>query len=115
MAQCRQIDMNANPGTLVIERRRHWAYSGRAFAIYADGQKTNSTVRIGRESEVRLDPGPHTMQVRVSLARSNTQNVVVRAGQSIRLQCGIDDVGWKRVLMFMPWRHETLYLIQVLD
>ena len=103
----------AGTGTVVIERRQNWAWSGRGLDVYLDGRTTGLSVWVGQPVQLEVDAAAHVLQVRVSRARSNAEAFDIRDRQSLRFQCGIDNSGWKRVLKFMPWKHETLYLIRI--
>lgn len=84
-----------------VLREGQYAYAGRKFRVLIDGREAGF-IHSGDEKEFRVEPGAHTVQVRVDWYRSPEAQVTVTAGEAIALRCGASGTMGFSAKMFSP-------------
>ncbi|HTX83942.1 MAG TPA: hypothetical protein VME44_17290 [Streptosporangiaceae bacterium] len=84
-------NVRGDPATLVIENAYQWVGSAGlgAFVVYVDGKRAG-VATLGSQLRVRVDPGQHTVRVRLWWwYRSPTVRLTVGPGETRRLSADI--------------------------
>lgn len=80
--------MDDGRGRLVVTRESAaLAYAGRAFNVLVDGQQIGK-IRNGATEAYDLAAGPHTVMVKVDLAKVSVP-ITVESGGTVELACGV--------------------------
>jgi hypothetical protein len=76
--------------TLVVENAYQWVGSAGAggFVVYVDGKRAG-VATLGRQLRLRVDPGQHTLRVRLWWYFSPTVKLTVWDGQTRRFSADI--------------------------
>jgi hypothetical protein len=64
----------------------YWADRLRAYKIYID-KSFRSTIRAGGSQRIEVEPGHHTVRMRIDYCRSRPLDVEVGQGQVVILRC----------------------------
>jgi hypothetical protein len=74
-------------GEIEITRRADgWTDRLRSYAVFVDGDRVGTVAR-GTSWSATLDPGAHTVQLRLDYCQSPTVSVEVVEGETARLSC----------------------------
>lgn len=81
---------SADTATLVVENSYQWVGSPGAggFVVYVDGKRAGAAT-LGGQLRVRVDPGQHTLRVRLWWYFSPTAKLTVEPGQTRRFSADI--------------------------
>jgi hypothetical protein len=82
---------------LSIRRPSQWTGSIRHLQVYVDRRNVGS-LSSGEQRLFPVDPGQHTVGVRMDWSRSELFPVTVGEGETVNLECGSPVRGW-RLLM----------------
>jgi hypothetical protein len=94
----------AQPGWLVVSNDYQWIGNPRAagFVVYLDGKQAG-TAPLHQALNVQVEPGTHTVRVRLWYFLSPRTQVEVKAGQVVRLNADIPRT--------LPWRRKMRGLV----
>lgn len=70
---------------IVLTRPREWFGRFRKLQFTVDGEVV-AAVKIGATVEVRVEPGPHELQLQMDWCRSPSLPIVVQAGETLRFR-----------------------------
>ena len=95
--------------TLRICRNRAWQDKLRAYKIVIDGKEVGS-VSEGMEATFALEPGDHTVQLKIDWCNSPVVNISLAPGQEALLQCGANCKPFLALLNITLWRNKYIFL-----
>ena len=87
---------------LRIKRATSYAESLRSYAIVVDGEKIGK-IRMNETKEFAMTPGNHEIYVKVNFMRSNLVTTNLSSCETLELECGPVNTGWRLPLSFIWW------------
>jgi hypothetical protein len=82
---------------LSIKRASQWTGRIRQLQVYVDRRRVGS-LAPGEQRRFPVDPGRHTVGVRMDWTRSGLLPITVGEGETVSLECGSPVRGWRLLL-----------------
>lgn len=95
-------------GVVLLERESAFNDRWRRYTIVVDGQKVGK-IGDGDVIEIPVDPGSHSLRLRISWTGSPTQDFSIAEGETVRFQCRsleFDPVGMLLSVLRSLVRHD---------
>jgi hypothetical protein len=97
-------------GNLIISREKiFWQDSMRDYLIFVDGNKLGS-IANGAEVTLSIEPGQHTVQLKIDWCSSPTLAIPMADGQDVTLYCGPNCKPWLTLFYAIFLRNNYLWL-----
>jgi hypothetical protein len=83
-------------GKLILQRERDFGDFFRKYRVYINGHERGRISR-GGTFECELEPGAHTMNLKIDWCGSNSVSFVVNPDEAVGATCGSNLRGWRRL------------------
>jgi hypothetical protein len=98
----------ASTGSIVVSRdKAPWRDRGRKYKLLVDGTVVGRLTQ-GDTVTHQVEPGPHSVQVKIDWARSPEIQCSVASGQSAQLVCGPGGSSMRVDALFHPGKYVRL-------
>ena len=95
---------------MIIKRvASNWQDKLRDYIVLVDGKKI-ANVSNGSEVEFEVEPGKHTVQLKIDWCYSPEFDVMVSANESVGFECGPNAKPYLVLLYITLWRNKYIWL-----
>lgn len=97
--------------TKIIVRRKNaiWQDRARKYTVLLDGKEI-ATVSNGSQVEFDVEPGKHSVQMKIDWCNSPKFEVDVRAAEAVTLECGPNASPFSALFYITLWKNQYLWL-----